>query len=356
MAQPRFVAARGAAESVPRYLRANGLVRAHDMSKQETERLVRACWAAKAKEEARLRREEADEGLVLPLADFFWEWLRTTFGGPGQAVEWGSAIALALQRYSYDADVDVFLRCLQGRLPEEVYSRGGLVVARLEHGLSQRDRALSGGQTTGFLTVDDIRSYVREAFPHKSRAAMTAVLASLAIDPAVQAAAGPAATSARHRALATAARGDVAPSFASTAAATAATAGAAALSGAERVDYSRLLSENAVGDQGPFVETLRAQLVSDFLQYAAELTAAVEQASTGPTDDELEVTPAAAAAAIRAEDPAKPDAEVRVIVARGTGVHPSELDVALSEPVRTLEFVSRMRSGWLARSGPKPLA
>lgn len=37
-------------------------------------------------------------------------------------------------------------------------------------------------------------------------------------------------------------------------------------------------------------------------------------------------------------------------------MHAAELDVALSEPLRTLEFASRIRPGWLARTGPKPLA
>ena len=334
--RPRFLLPRGSGEDVPRFLRSNGLVRAHDLSKQDVERLVKACWAAKSKHEGQLRRQREDDSLHVPLVDFFWEWLRATFGGPGQAVEWGCSVVHALQKYAYDADVDVFLRCLQGRLPEDVFAQGNLLVQRLEHGLRQRDRSLSGGQTTGFLTVDDIRAFVREVFPHKETSAVKAVLAALAIDPAVQAASGAGAAPSR-----------VAQRVASQGLASL----ASSLNGSERVDYTRLLAENAVGDQGPFVETLRAQLVSDFLRYASELTKALKAAAVGPSEEGMQITPAAAMAAIRKEDPTKPEHERLALVARGAGLHPSELNPESSTAVMFLEFMDRLRSGWLARTG-----
>jgi hypothetical protein len=325
--------ARGASDDVPRFLRSNGLVRAHDLSKQDTERLIKACWSAKGKQEATLRRQRGDDTLRVSMQDFFWDWLRVTFGGPGQAVEWGSSVVAALQKYAYDADVDVFLRCLQGRLPEDVYTQGNLLVERLEEGLKQRDRAMSGGQTTGFLTVDDIRLHSRESFPHKSPAAMTAVLAALAIDPAVQAASGGGMGRARAEHDSEAA--------------------AAAMGGTERVDYMRLLAENAVGDQGPFVETLRAQLTSDFLEFAGDLSSALGRVATGPLDDRL-ITVVTALESIRGEDPAKPEQEVRALVARGLGLHVSELDPESKRPMHLRPFLTRLRSGWLERSGPAP--
>lgn len=331
--RPRFLVARGASDDVPRFLRSNGLVRAHDLSKQDTERLIKACWSAKGKQEVMLRRQRGDDTLRVAMQDFFWDWLRVTFGGPGQAVEWGSSVVAALQKYAYDADVDVFLRCLQGRLPEDVYTQGNLLVERLEEGLQQRDRAISGGQKTGFLTVDDIRLHVRAAFPHKRPPAMTAVLAALAIDPAVQAASG----------------GGISMAHAMESS----EAAAAVLVGTERVDYVRLLAENAVGDQGPFVETLRAQLMSDFLEFTGDLTAALGRVATGPPDDRL-VTAATALASIRSEDPAKPEQEVRALVARGLGVHISELDPESKRPVHLRAFLARLRAGWLERSGPLP--
>jgi hypothetical protein len=328
--RPRFLVARGATDDVPRYLRAFGLIRQREISKQDLERLVKACWTAKLQFDAEQQRMGRLDRA--PLSEFFWDWLRSRFGGPGAAVEWGSSIVASLHRFSYDADIDVFLRCLQGRLPEDVFRQGNLLVQRLYEGLRGRDKSLSGGQVTGLLSVDDIRSYLREAFPEKDAASMAAVLAALAIDPAVQAAPGAAAATQRGGAI------GLSP--------------ADSLSGTERVDYSRLIAENAVGDQGPFVETLRAQLVQDYLQYAAEITSSIRDASVG-TDEDRHIAPASALDAIVRIDPTKPYPEAFAMVARGAGVHPSELALDKAPALPLEPFLTKLRFGWMQRSGTK---
>jgi hypothetical protein len=50
------------------------------------------------------------------------------------------------------------------------------------------------------------------------------------------------------------------------------------------VDYEALLSENEDGDQGPFVEALRGQVVDDYIEIAAEMAHAVAATAQGPLE------------------------------------------------------------------------
>lgn len=54
--QPRFFVGRGIGPSVPRFLRATGLVRHRELSKKAAERLVKECWIAKQRAETTLQR------------------------------------------------------------------------------------------------------------------------------------------------------------------------------------------------------------------------------------------------------------------------------------------------------------
>jgi len=56
--QPRFFVGRGIGPSVPRFLRATGLVRHRELSKKACERLVKECWISKQKAEDTLRRRK----------------------------------------------------------------------------------------------------------------------------------------------------------------------------------------------------------------------------------------------------------------------------------------------------------
>ncbi len=342
----RFFIGRGTERTVPRYLRAHGVIRNRFLSKRATERIVKQCWIAKEQAEAELRGGGGSKatstgpstgaivrkaravtsadglGQRIPLQSFFLTFLTQKYGSVGVAQEWAYSIVHALKRYVYDSDCEIFLRVLQGRLPEAVHHESLKLVTSLRDSLVAVDKSTNGGQATGVLPKHDLKLHVRSAYPSKAPSMMATLLTELSKDPNAQ---------------------------------------------GEFVDYNELLSEDADGDQGEFVEMLRAQALREYQSYTAELTSAIASAAaqegppggnvgSGGSDKSQFIKVKHIAAAIRGVDPSKPRDQVASIIRRGwAGGRSLPTDQVLTSEVTVslAPFLIRMRDGWLERSSSR---
>ena len=117
-----YFVGRGVDPEIPKFLRFNGRVRNRHMSKADIERIVKIVWIRK--EQSRNKDH---------LSDFFHTYLQDEFG-PSQTIiaEQAYNIVHALERYSHDADCDMFLKILMGELPEQSFVDQQLLLQHLQ--------------------------------------------------------------------------------------------------------------------------------------------------------------------------------------------------------------------------------
>eukprot|EP00741_Cyanophora_paradoxa_P008132 tig00001264_g7869.t1 len=293
-----YVEGLGTGATVPRYLRWAGKVRNRKLSKRDTEALVRDCWSSKFVYDRSVR---AAKGAQTPMADYFYIYLQKRFGIQAMIAEYGYSVVDALQRYSYDADVDLFRRVLAGELSEEVYADQLDMMERLRQMCIKLDRNQSGGKETGVVAKRTLVASLRKFFPLKA-------------DP-------------DFRALLRALDGEQ--------------------PGNEVVHY-KLFQEDRNYNQGPFMELLRAQYIRDVQAYTAEVEAAILAL---PRDGEGKVTVAALREAMSALDPERPPKSMDEVLGRGLG--PELADVGLlyaGTAVDPERFVRNLRQGILKKA------
>lgn len=361
------------------------------MNKRATERLVKACWIAKQEAEDSLRRrrgaasrvsgmpsEDAGVDVRIPLQDFLFTFLVEKYGSPGMAVEWAYNFVYALQRFAYDSDIEVFLRVLQGRLPEEVcgtpvwrlrrkptcgglrpdraqrttrcggprgcdatqvHTRGIIMLNELYTSLETLDRSMSGGRATGKVHRGARRnepSCLPCADGHSSSLSRRSSVLLIVSD-------------SRAEDLVAHVREAYATKTPESMAALLAALATDRNAQTEMIEYRALLSEDENGDQGDFVECLRDQHLVEFQEYVAELVAMTTRLATGPPEERF-VTIASAADAIRRVDPEKPDEDVLRLVARGVHLPPTRIALTSTMAVPLQPYLDRLRAGWLQRS------
>ena len=112
------ILARGTGPEVPIFLRHDGFVRRVDLSKRQTELILKELWSLKsiADEE---RRAAGEATQTLP--EFFTEYLAQRFPERERFMEFSYNFVIALRRYAADADVELFAKVLFGDLSEEIY-------------------------------------------------------------------------------------------------------------------------------------------------------------------------------------------------------------------------------------------
>jgi len=150
----------GTAKDIPKFLQTNGRVINKHMAKGVCEDTVNACWEMKAE------HDEA-EGKKTKLADFFPTFLEAKFG-KDKVLESAYNMWFALKDYSYDSDCDLFLRILQGKMDEEVYVDQMEMLENLQNTFTKADEDINGGQASGKLQKDTLRTVFIEFFPVKS--------------------------------------------------------------------------------------------------------------------------------------------------------------------------------------------
>lgn len=114
-AKREYIVALGNHDEIPQFLRHQGKVKQRYVKKTELEALVRKVWTEKRKRE--LRNPHAS----IPLEDVLYEKLRRKYGFQPLIAEWGYNILLALNTYTWDAEIEMFLLCLTNAVSDLVY-------------------------------------------------------------------------------------------------------------------------------------------------------------------------------------------------------------------------------------------
>ena len=129
----------GMGKDVPGFLQANGLIRNRNMSKRDTEKLVKEIWKDKAKHDAKSNAKS-------PMEEYTNIHLQKKMGVAQGVVELGYNFIYSLQRYDYDADCELFLKILMGQVREEVYFEQLVLQTNLEELFAQTEKGGSGGK------------------------------------------------------------------------------------------------------------------------------------------------------------------------------------------------------------------
>lgn len=110
-----YIMALGTHEGVPLFLRHCGKLKRKGLKKIDVDKVVRKVWVEKRKREQRnpLRR--------FPLEQVLYEKLYRKYGFQPLIAEWGYNILLALQLFSWDSEIELFLLCLTGAVSDLVY-------------------------------------------------------------------------------------------------------------------------------------------------------------------------------------------------------------------------------------------
>ena len=147
----------GTGPEVPRYLRFAGRVASRQMQKRELEVLVQEIWGAKSQFDAQRRSPSQ-------LSDFLYFFLRQRYGGAQEEISTvGYNMQLMLQAHAYDADVELFLKVLNGEVSEEVRFDRERMVRSLHHAFRASD---AGG--AGRLPKSLVLELLKRFFPNKA--------------------------------------------------------------------------------------------------------------------------------------------------------------------------------------------
>ena len=147
----------GTGPEVPRYLRYSGRIASRQMQKRDLELLVQDVWAAKSIFDSQRRT-------LSSLSDFLFFFLRDRYGGRQAEVSTvGYNMQLMLQAHAYDADVELFLKVLNGEVSEEIRFDRERMVSSLYNVFKESDTTNSGR-----LPKPLVLSLLQRFFPNKA--------------------------------------------------------------------------------------------------------------------------------------------------------------------------------------------
>jgi len=150
----------GMAKDIPKFLQTNGRVLNTHMRKGVCEDNVKACWECKAE-------HDVENGKKTKLAEFFPIFLEQKFG-PAKLLEAAYNMWFSLKDYSYDSDCDLFLRILQGKMDEEVYSDQMAMLDDLQNTFFKADEDIHAGTAKRALPKEIFKTIFIDFFPVKS--------------------------------------------------------------------------------------------------------------------------------------------------------------------------------------------
>ncbi|KAG1697177.1 hypothetical protein DVH05_017562 [Phytophthora capsici] len=110
-----YIMALGMHEAVPLFLRHRGKLKRRTLKKIDVEKVVRKVWVEKRK------REQRNPLGRFPLEQVLYEKLHRKYGFQPLIAEWGYNLLLALQTFSWDSEIEMFLLCLTGAVSDLVY-------------------------------------------------------------------------------------------------------------------------------------------------------------------------------------------------------------------------------------------
>ncbi|EEY61907.1 uncharacterized protein PITG_13874 [Phytophthora infestans T30-4] len=110
-----YIMALGTHEAVPLFLRHRGKLKRRVLKKIDAEKVVRKVWVEKRK------REQRNPLGRYSLEKVLYEKLHRKYGFQPLIAEWGYNLLLALQLFSWDSEIEMFLLCLTGAVSDLVY-------------------------------------------------------------------------------------------------------------------------------------------------------------------------------------------------------------------------------------------
>ncbi|KAJ8524384.1 hypothetical protein ON010_g16734 [Phytophthora cinnamomi] len=110
-----YINALGMHEGIPLFLRHRGKLKRRILKKLDVEKVVRKVWVEKRK------REQRNPLGRFPLEQVLYEKLHRKYGFQPLIAEWGYNLLLALQMFSWDSEIEMFLLCLTGAVSDLVY-------------------------------------------------------------------------------------------------------------------------------------------------------------------------------------------------------------------------------------------
>ena len=128
----------------------------------------------------------------------------------------------AVEKYSYDADCDLFNEVLHGRLTEDVYLSQMRLIHKIQEAFIKEDR--KDGEQTGKLRKTQILEIVKRLCPYKDKRRLKAIEQALFFDTQLH-----------------------------------------------NVDYIKLFQEDEDGDQGKFVECIRDQYLEECTNFIEDI-------------------------------------------------------------------------------------
>ena len=346
------------------FLRYDGLVKNLKLSKGAVEVLVKEVWAERLGVRLKLSRKTertgkaAMAGQLPPLQDTFYHLLKKKHRRQEIVILWGYNILYALDKYMWDADLELFLLCLTGAISEEVFddqiSLGATLYAYLiradmmvvavtnNKGSTATCDSLELSPPSGYLTRRDIMAATRTFFPLKSAAQLARL----------------------EEALNT----DCGPLEASSSSSSSSLSSSSSSAGNKKnkmnmpVQYAMLFAESAQGNQGEYCEEVRDQHLKEILTHLQAVEKVLHGCATkaafsggnkaanspgGRGGGARQVTLGAIREALHKADPSASSPFLDAMICRGSQMDNSEWN--LTDMVDYVEFTIHLKRGLVKR-------
>nr|XP_020740749.1 translin-associated factor X-interacting protein 1 isoform X3 [Odocoileus virginianus texanus] len=145
-----FFTGLGYGESIPPFLRFDGMVENKKPTKKEVVKLLKNAWKERITEEQKEK-----------FPDFFFSFLERHFG-PGDAMAWAYTIFEYIKLFHTNEVMSQFYAVLMGKRKESVYIKQMETIAQLLKEMTNID-----SQNEGLLTVEQLSTVLKSAFPFK---------------------------------------------------------------------------------------------------------------------------------------------------------------------------------------------
>ena len=206
----------GLGDDVPLYLRVNGRIRNLYLTKPVVERFIKTCWIQKGRKRY---TKSLEEFMHVMLCEKFPKRF-------DDRLSFAYSFKHAVDKYSYDADCDLFNEVLNGRLTEDVYLSQMRLIYKIQEAFIKEDR--KDGDQTGKLRKTQILEIIKRICPYKHKRKYKEIEQALFFDTQLH-----------------------------------------------NVDYIKLFQEDEEGDQGKFVECIRDQHLEECTTFVEDIEEAM---------------------------------------------------------------------------------
>jgi len=301
----KYLKTRGTGDDVPLYLRygkPGGKVRNKNLCKKDTEQIVKDFWSEKFHTPPENGGEEYRR---MDVGEFFYTFLKSRYGFHDAVCINAYSIIDALERFRFDGDCDLLLNILNGTLSECVYLDQFSMLSSLREAFVAADAETHKGKIKGRLPRKVVLDVLAKFFTSKPERNLRRL----------------------NRALFVNARSEI-------------------------VAYDSLFQEDREGNQGPFVECVRDQHLSEIVDFMDAIKSKLE-AKSKRYDGKL--TLHQIREVIQLLDPTKPAKEVDGYLANGLRTSVAALPDENETVVDPETFFHHMSRGLIKRTGPPPV-